>query len=146
MMDRQSSSIDLTFPSELGYEKIARETIAAFARRLGFSSAQVDNLITALSEACINAIEHGNACIPALRVAVHCVCNEQQIEIEVCDQGAQRYRGQHSSASIEQKVAGQATRRGMGLMLIQALVDEAGFDEDKDGGNIFRFVLRMAEP
>ena len=36
---------------------------------------------------------------------------------------------------------GLAPLRGMGLMMIAQLVDEAGFTESADGGNHFRLVL-----
>ena len=68
-----SSSIDLSIPSELGYERVVREAAASFAHRLGFATERVEDLKTAVSEACLNAIEHGNAQTPGLRVDVTCV-------------------------------------------------------------------------
>ena len=73
-LSQSTPAIFLTFPSELGYERLARDTVAAFAVRLGFDSERVENLKTALSEACINAIEHGNALLPGLRISVCCFC------------------------------------------------------------------------
>jgi len=64
--------MDLSFPSELGYEVIAREAVGAFARCIGFEKDRVKDLQTALSEACINAIEHGNMLKPGLRVHLTC--------------------------------------------------------------------------
>ena len=135
-------AIFLTFPSELGYERLARDTVAAFAVRLGFDSERVENLKTALSEACINAIEHGNALLPGLRISVCCFCEEQQLTIEVRDRGIKRYNGQHCTASIDQKLLGLAPTRGMGLLLIEQLVDEATFAEPSEEGNLFRLAIR----
>lgn len=140
-MDTQSPSIDLTFPSELGYEKIARETVAAFARRFGFDRERIEDLKTALSEVCINAIEHGNACLPGLRILVHCECIADRLTIEVHDRGVRQYLGHGPSAQIEQKIIGSAPLRGMGLMLIAQLVDEVGFSSSPEGGNVCRFAL-----
>ncbi len=39
------------------------------------------------------------------------------------------------------KLQGLAPLRGMGLMMIAQLVDEAGFIESQEGGNNFRLVL-----
>jgi serine/threonine-protein kinase RsbW len=133
--------IDLTFPSELGYEKIAREAVAAFARRIGFDRERIEDLKTALGEACINAIEHGNGYAPGLRVTVRCICEDERLTVEVHDRGVRQYRGHGQPPRIEQKLLGLAPRRGMGLMLITELVDEAGFSDDPDGGNIFRLAL-----
>lgn len=136
-------TIDLSIPSELGYEKIAREAVAAFARRFGLDRERIEDLKTALGEACINAIEHGNAYAPNLRVLVRCACEGERLTVEIHDHGKQVYTGHGSPALIEQKLFGQAPRRGMGLMLITELVDEAGFTNSPDGGNVFRLALYL---
>jgi serine/threonine-protein kinase RsbW len=133
--------MELSFPSELGYEKVAREAVAAFARRLGCDRERVEDLKTALGEACINAIEHGNGRVPGLRVDVSCTCTDDRLEIEVHDRGLKRYESSGTIASIDLKLRGLAPLRGMGLMMIGQLVDEAGFTESADGGNLLRLVL-----
>jgi serine/threonine-protein kinase RsbW len=133
--------MELSFPSELGYEKVAREAVAAFARRLGCDRERVEDLKTALGEACINAIEHGNGHAPGLRVDVSCIGADDHLEIEVHDRGLKRYESSGTVASIDLKLSGLAPLRGMGLMMIAQLVDEAGFTESADGGNHFRLVL-----
>jgi serine/threonine-protein kinase RsbW len=134
-------SMELSFPSELGFEKVAREAVAAFARRLGCDRERVEDLKTALGEACINAIEHGNSRTPGLRVDVSCTGDGDRLTIEVRDRGLQRYEGAGPAAAIDLKLKGLAPRRGMGLMMIEQLVDEAGFADSSDGGNRFRLVL-----
>lgn len=134
-------SIELSFPSEFGYEKVAREAVAAFARKLGFDRERIEDLKTALGEACINAIEHGNQRAPGLRVAVNCQCDEERLTVEIYDQGLKRYQGCAPPPSIDSKLIGKAPLRGMGLMLIEQLVDEAGFIDSSDGGNHFRFAV-----
>lgn len=140
-LSQSSPAIFLTFPSELGYERLARDTVAAFASRLGFDGERIEDLKTALSEVCINAIEHGNALLPGLRISVCCFCEEEQLTIEVRDRGIKRYNGQHYAATMEQKLLGLAPTRGMGLLLIEQLVDEATFAESSEEGNLFRLAL-----
>jgi serine/threonine-protein kinase RsbW len=142
----QFPSLELSFPSELGYEKIARDTVAAFARRLGFDQERIEDLKTALGEACINAIEHGNRRTPGLSVDVVCMCEEGRLTIEVHDRGLNRYEDCGPLASIEKKLNGLAPLRGMGLMMIAQLVDEAGFTDSSDGGNHFRLALYYRKP
>jgi serine/threonine-protein kinase RsbW len=137
----QRPSIELSIPSELGYEKVARDAVAAFARRFGFDHERIEDLKTALGEACINAIEHGNAHTPGLRIAVNCVCEGECLTVEIHDDGLQQYAGHGSPAGIEHKLRGIAPLRGMGLMMIAALVDEAGFAESPNGGNTFRLAV-----
>ena len=140
-MSTVSPSMELSFPSELGYEKVARDAVAAFARRLGFDCERIEDLKTALGEACINAIEHGNGHAPGLRVDVTCVCEDGCLTVEIRDQGLKRYQSRGVEASIDKKLMGLAPHRGMGLMMIEQLVDEAGFTESKDGCNHFRLAL-----
>lgn len=135
-------NMELSIPSELGYETIARDAVAAFALRLGFAPDRVEDLKTALCEACINAIEHGNLMSPGLRVHVSCVCDNERLLVEICDQGLQSYASKQEPLSISEKMAGLGSLRGMGLLLIEQLVDEAGFVTDaEDSGNCFRFSL-----
>jgi serine/threonine-protein kinase RsbW len=133
-------------PSELGYEKVARDAVAAFARRLGFDGEKIEDLKTALGEACINAIEHGNAHTPGLRIAVSCICEGERLTIEIHDNGVRSYTGHATPAAIEQKLRGLAPMRGMGLLMITELVDEAGFAASPNGGNVFRLAVYRRRP
>ena len=135
------ANMELSLPSELGYEVIARDAVAAFARRLGLSSEQIDDLKTALCEACINAIEHGNSLRPNLRVEIHCQLEQERLVIEVCDQGVRPFSPKTEPLTMFEKLAGLGSLRGMGLMLISQLCDEAGFVSRPDAGNCFRFAF-----
>ncbi len=137
------TSMELSFPSELGYEVIARDAVAAFARRLGITSDRIEDLKTALCEACINAIEHGNSLTPGLRVDISCRCDNDRLMVEVCDQGLKPYIPKGATLSTADKIAGLGPLRGMGLMLIAQLMDEAGFATDSQKGNCFRLTLYL---
>jgi serine/threonine-protein kinase RsbW len=132
--------MELSLPSELGYEVIARDAVAAFARRLGVSVERIEDLKTALSEACINAIEHGNSLKPNLRVQIYCRVEENQLVIEVIDHGVSAFTPKGEPLTIKDKIAGAGSFRGMGLMLISQLCDEAGF-VPRGSGNCFRFAF-----
>jgi serine/threonine-protein kinase RsbW len=135
------TSMELSIPSELGYEVVARDAVAAFALRMGFSHERVEDLKTALSEACINAIEHGNLLTPSLRVNVACTCNGDRLVVEVHDQGLKHHTPVHIPLSMADKMAGLGSMRGMGLLLIGQLMDESGFDPNSQDGNRFRLAL-----
>lgn len=127
--------MEISLPSELGYEVIARDAIASFAHNLGFSYDRIDDMKTALSEACINAIEHGNLLEPDLRVDIICTYEHGQLLIEVHDHGLKHHKPDKTIRTIEEKLAGLGPMRGMGLMLIQALADESHFIDKPRGGN-----------
>jgi len=134
--------MELSFPSELGYEVIARDAVAAFARRLGLAPDRIEDLKTALCEACINAIEHGNSLEPGLRVRISCQTEEERLVVEVCDEGRKAFAPKADPLSIVDKLAGLGSLRGMGLMLISELCDESGFVPADGHGNCFRFAFR----
>ena len=140
-----STTMELSLPSELGYELVARDAIAAFARRLGIGSERIEDLKTALSEACVNAIEHGNSLRPGLRVQINCRVSEQQLIVEVIDEGLGAVASRGAPLTIQEKVAGLGSLRGMGLMLISQLCDEAGFVSRNDAGNCFRLAFYRPE-
>jgi serine/threonine-protein kinase RsbW len=133
--------MELSLPSELGYEVIARDAVAAFARRLGIPAERIEDVKTALCEACINAIEHGNSLRPGLRVQVHCRVEQEQFVVEVIDQGVSSFAPRGAPLAISEKIAGLGSLRGMGLMLISQLCDEAGFVPCVGPGNCFRFAF-----
>lgn len=54
-------TVELTIPCAQGYERIAMNPAADFARLIAFPPDRIDDLRTAVAEACINAMEHGNA-------------------------------------------------------------------------------------
>ncbi len=132
--------MEISFPNELGYEVVARDAVAAFARCVGFHHERIEDMKTALSEACINAIEHGNALEPGLRVFVACDYTHDRLAIDVRDQGVQDYTPGKVPLSIAEKMAGLGTLRGMGMMLISELSDEVDV-LPVDGGNCFRLIF-----
>jgi serine/threonine-protein kinase RsbW len=139
---------ELSLPSQLGYEVIALDTVASFVRQVGFDPARIDDLKTALGEVCINAIEHGNRLQADLRIDILCVYTAQMLLIEVHDYGVQRLEFDIASVplSIEDKMAGLGPPRGLGLHLIQQLVDEVSCTINSRGGNCFRLVWYQTIP
>ncbi len=138
-------TIELTIPSEIGCEKVARRLVGAVARHMGFAPERVEDLKTAIAEACLNAIEHGNRLQADAKVTVQLHVHADRLSIEVWDEG----KGGPPPTTfpppdIQRKIAGQESLRHMGLHVIQNLVDEAGFvAPGPDGGNRFRMVAYL---
>lgn len=137
--------MELSFPSELGYEVVARDAVGAFARCIGMNPDRIEDLKTALSEACINAIEHGNMLNSDLRVHITCIYEQDRLLVEILDHGLQGYVPGKQPLTIAEKMAGLGPLRGMGLMMIMELTDEAEFVSGK-GGNCFRLVFHHQHP
>ena len=143
MNAEQCATIELSLPNVLGFETLARHTVSWLGSRLGFDASRIADIQTAVCEACINAIEHGNQNAPGRRVHVAFTYAGDHLDAVIVDEGATPYWPSESGpATIEQKLAGFAPARGMGLMLISQLCDEAGFlPAAPDAGN--RYWMRM---
>ena len=139
---KNGSFVEVRLPSELGFEKVAMSTAAGMASLMGFSDERIEDLKTAVAEACINAIEHGNKFDDRLDVGVVLSSNDDELEVKVIDDGG----GLHStpaSPNIDRKIAGEEDPRGMGMFLIQALVDEAEWHKGPPGKSFVRLVIRL---
>src|SRR5215831_16742996 len=84
-MDEHRSSIELRLPSRLGFEKVAMNTAASVARLMGFADDRIEDLKTAIAEACINAMEHGNRLDETLSVGVILSMNLVSLEVNCLD-------------------------------------------------------------
>ena len=80
-------TIELKVPSEIGYEKIAMKVAAELAQNMGFSPERIEDLKTAVSEACINAMEHGNQFDKTTKVYVLMTVHDDRLAINVADEG-----------------------------------------------------------
>src|ERR1700746_1322731 len=116
----KSTSVEVRLPSQLGYEKVAMSTAAAVAKLMGFREDRVEDLKTAVAEACINAIEHGNLRNEGLSVGVGLSPVAEALEGEVFDDG-KGLKKLPPKPDIDKKIHGEDDPRGMGMFLIQAL-------------------------
>jgi serine/threonine-protein kinase RsbW len=132
---------ELRLPSRLGFEKVAMGTAASVASLMGFSDDRVEDLKTAVSEACINAIEHGNKLNESLSVVVTLAMDDESLEVKIRDHGVGVRDGVHVP-DIDRKMLGEEDPRGMGMFLIQALVDEVEYISEK-AGSYARLVIHL---
>lgn len=135
--------VELKIPSELGYERVAREAAATVARRLGFSPERIEELKTAVDEACTNAILHGSKSDARMKVVVVLTADETKLDILVKDPGAGTSPPSEIVApDIQAQVEERDPKGGLGLWLIRQMVDEAYFmEDDEGGGNQFRMII-----
>jgi serine/threonine-protein kinase RsbW len=139
---RNGSSVHVHLPSELGFEKVAMSTAASMAALMGFTGDRIEDLKTAVAEACINAIEHGNKLNHSLTVGVVLSTNNDELEVKVIDDGGGIHGTPHTP-DIDRKVHGEEDPRGMGMFLIQALVDEAEWHKGPPGKSFVRLVIKL---
>lgn len=142
MSRTRPNSIELRLPSRLGYEKVAMSTAASVAKIMGFADERIEDLKTAIAEACINAMEHGNKLDESLSVGVLLTMDSTELEVKVLDFGSGAHVGVHAP-DIDKKMHGEEQSRGLGMFLIQALVDEAEWVNVPPDGSYVRFVIRV---
>lgn len=149
MLITKAESVEVKLPSVLGFEKVAMGTAASAARLMGFSEDRVEDLKTAIAEACINAMEHGNHFNDDLRIAVTLTLHDDALEVLVTDKGpgmknAPAAHTHLAPPDIDKKMHGEEPARGMGLYLIQALMDEAEWIAGgPEGGSSVRLLIRL---
>jgi serine/threonine-protein kinase RsbW len=142
LLAEQNSSIELRLPSRLGFEKIAMNTAAGVAHSMGFAEDRIEDLKTAVAEACINAIEHGNKLDETLSVGVILSMAPDCLEVKVVDAGTGP-QGITSAPDIDKKMDEEEGARGMGMFLIEALVDEVEWVSSPPSGSYARMVIRL---
>jgi len=131
----------LQIPSSPGSEKTAMARAAEVAQHMGFSRGRVEDLKTAVAEACINAMEHSHRYDGDTNVVVTLIQGESRLEVSVMD------KGKGAKNSLEANAyggKGQANKaRGWGLYLIEELMDEVKFEVTADGGGLVKMVMNM---
>jgi serine/threonine-protein kinase RsbW len=140
MLDERTVEVNL--PNVNGYERIAMECSASFAKIGGLVKDRIDDLKTAVSEACLNAMQHGNKGRPDSRVVVTIHLGEKNFKVMVMDEG-EGIAVIPQSIDISKKVENLEPPNGLGLFLIQQLVDQVEFNKLKNGGHVVKMVLKM---
>ena len=140
MLDERT--IEVSLPNKLGYERIAMHSAASFARIVGFVPERIEDLKTAVSEACLNAMEHGNKCHPDKRVIITMNYEEGVFSVTVVDEG-EGIEVLPEDPDIEEKIENLETPRGLGIFLIKNLVDQVEFNKMTNEGHMVRMEIKM---
>ena len=146
--DRPRREVSLN--STLGSELVAMELAASVARQLGFTSERIDDLKTAVSEATLNAIEHGNALDPRRTVRVTVTPVSDGLVVTVRDQAVRRMpplspATQRPDLEPMLNTPDRVRARGWGLFLMRSLADEVTVTSTRNG-NVVRLLVRPAAP
>ena len=135
-------TIEVSLPNKLGYERIAMQCSAAFAKIVGFLPERIEDLKTAVSEACLNAMEHGNKCHPDKRVIITMNYQDDVFSVTVADEG-EGIDELPEEPNIEEKIENLETPRGLGMFLIKNLVDQVEFNKMTNQGHVVRMEIKL---
>ena len=135
--------VEVKLPNTLGAEKVAIKKAVTIAKEMGFSKDRIEDLKTAIGEACINAIEHGNKFNKNTKVGVTFSADDSTLQVVVHDEGD----GVDLNKIPQNRIAedGLPRRRGYGVFLISNLVNEFTIDNKPGEGNNVKMLIHLNE-
>jgi serine/threonine-protein kinase RsbW len=135
-------NVEVSLVNQLGYERVAMACSASFARMMGLAPERIEDLKTMVSEAAINAMEHGNRGRPDARVIVSMNCRDNAIHITVSDEG-DGITNFPPKPDIEKIIEDLESPVGFGLFLIEQLADQVEFNKEANGGHMIKMAIKM---
>jgi serine phosphatase RsbU (regulator of sigma subunit)/anti-sigma regulatory factor (Ser/Thr protein kinase) len=117
-------------PSNQGNERQAMEKVAESVQNLNLPEMRVERLKTAVAEATMNAIEHGNHFRADLPVSIQVLTSENMLKIVITDRGGGVPIPEAKHPDLDAKLAGLQSPRGWGLFLIKNMVDDMNVISD----------------
>jgi serine phosphatase RsbU (regulator of sigma subunit)/anti-sigma regulatory factor (Ser/Thr protein kinase) len=121
---------ELAVPSEPGNERLVMEQVAEAVQPLGLEPRRLEQLKTAVAEATMNAMEHGNHYQPDIPVSIQVLASTTSLAVRITDQGGAEALPEAETPDLEAKLAELQSPRGWGLFLIKNLVDDMHVTSD----------------
>ncbi|MGI9065708.1 MAG: ATP-binding protein [Pyrinomonadaceae bacterium] len=132
------NEIVMIIPMGGNNELLAALTAEQLARRLNFRPEAINQIKTAIVEACINASEHSLS--PDRKIYQRFRVEDDKLVITIASRGIvpMNLRGSEDVEEIRQDESGDAAeqRRGWGLKLIKTLMDEVEFERVDEGTSL----------
>jgi serine/threonine-protein kinase RsbW len=134
--------VELRIPSRAEFISVVRLAVAAVASRMGFNYDDIEDLKVATGEALTNAIQAAAGRAEATRktIVVVCAIGADALTVEVRDSGS----------GFDPELRRQALERdelqegGLGLLLIESLMDKVDFKTKPGKGTLVRMTKRLA--
>jgi anti-sigma regulatory factor (Ser/Thr protein kinase) len=103
---------------------MAMETVAEAISDLDIRGENLERLKTAVAEATMNAMEHGNHYRAELPVIIEVSASDTQLSVKITDEGSGPPAFHAETPDLEAKLEGMQSPRGWGLFLIKNMVDD----------------------
>jgi serine phosphatase RsbU (regulator of sigma subunit)/anti-sigma regulatory factor (Ser/Thr protein kinase) len=133
---------EFEIPSAPGNEREAIRRVERAVAHLGLDAARVERLKTAVGEATMNAMEHGNEYRSDAPVRIRVLGSADRLRVQVTDRGVAGDLPEPETPDLEAKLEGRQAPRGWGLFLIEKMVDEARVTSE-GGGRTVELALRL---
>ena len=126
-----AAEYEIVVPMGDAAEMIAARAVEDIAKRHGIPAKAINQIKTALVEACINAAEHSLS--PDRKINLKFSVTSEKMVITITNRGV---RLSDARAAAAGATANDSTRRGWGLKLMKGLMDEVSINETDDGTRI----------
>ncbi len=123
--------LEFELPSAPGNERMAMQRVGDAIAHLDLDTSRMEKVKTAVAEATMNAIEHGNKNDPDLPTTIQVTVSDAELRIRITDHGGGAEIPEETAPDIDLKLAGEQTPRGWGLFLIKNMVDEMHVTSDE---------------
>ena len=135
-------AVEVILSNRVGYERIAMACSASFARIYGLAPERIEDLKTIVSEAAMNAMQHGNRGKPKARVTVSMKFMDDTITVWIKDEG-DGIKQLPVRPDIGRIIDNLDPPVGLGLFLIENLADNVEFNEATDGGHSLKMAIKI---
>lgn len=133
----------LEIASAPGNERLAMSQVAeVIGDRLPES--RLEKLKTAVAEATMNGMEHGNHYDADKPVEIEVEASHSAIRVRIQDQGGGKPLVETAAPDLDAKLAGDQSPRGWGLFLIKNMVDEMHISQDEKHHTV-ELVMKLDE-
>jgi serine phosphatase RsbU (regulator of sigma subunit)/anti-sigma regulatory factor (Ser/Thr protein kinase) len=122
---------EFAIPSQPGNERQAAAKVLEAVAPLNLPESRRKRLETAVAEATMNAMEHGNKYQEDIPVKINVTADTEILTIRITDQGGGAPIPASNTPDLEAKLAGEQSPRGWGLFLIKNMVDEMNLIQDE---------------
>lgn len=123
---------EFSLQSAPGNERLAVEKIEETVEGVGLLDQRIERLKTAVAEATMNAMEHGNHYNPELKVNIKVFASDRAVSVRITDHGGDQQIPEMTHPDLQAKLEGTQSPRGWGLFLIKNMVDEMNVTSDGD--------------
>lgn len=122
---------EFNIPSQPGNERLAIQKVSEAVQDIDLSSSRLEKLKTAVGEATMNAMEHGNKYQEDLPVHIRLQASSEKLSVFISDHGGGQRIPEAATPNLEAKLDGLQSPRGWGLFLIQNMVDDLKVTSDE---------------